>query len=155
MNIFIDYYHQILTFFFKSGVCHLSGDGRGERWVPHSFFLYNLIRNSCEKTHQKQDELKVRTILQIFSSISTLYISAVSPTFVVLEPNLQDMLTTVQGACTLHFVCFFFFFATILGPDYYYYYSQTGLKKECEHVYLLCFRTLVNFLTEISVLHPG
>jgi len=109
MNIFIDYYHQILTFFFKSGVCHLSGDGRGERWVPHSFFLYNLIRNSCKKTHQKQDELKVRTILQIFSSISTLYISAVSPTFVVLEPNLQDMLTTVQGACTLHFVCFFFF----------------------------------------------
>ena len=27
------------NFFFKSGVCHLSGDGRGERWVPHSFFI--------------------------------------------------------------------------------------------------------------------
>ena len=25
-------------FFFKNGVCHLSGDGRGERWVPHPFF---------------------------------------------------------------------------------------------------------------------
>ena len=37
---FIDYYDQILTvFFFKNGVCHLSGDGRGERWVPHPFFL--------------------------------------------------------------------------------------------------------------------
>lgn len=62
MNIctgLIDYYDQILTgFLFKRAVCHLSGDGRGERWVPHSFFLYNLIRNSCKKTHQKQDELK-------------------------------------------------------------------------------------------------
>ena len=43
-------------------------------------------------------------------------------------------------------------------------YSQTGLgfsarsnglKKEREHAYLLCFRTSVNFLTEIGVLHPG
>ena len=36
---FIDYYDQILTVFFKSGVCHLLGDGRGQRWVPHPFFF--------------------------------------------------------------------------------------------------------------------
>ena len=30
-----------------------------------------------------------------------------------------------------------------------------GLKKEREHAYLLCFRTSVNFLTEIGVLGPG
>ena len=32
---------------------------------------------------------------------------------------------------------------------------QPGLKKEREHAYLSCFRTSVNFLTEISVLRPG
>ena len=32
---------------------------------------------------------------------------------------------------------------------------QSGLKKECEHAYLLCFRTSVNFLTEISVFRRG
>ena len=32
---------------------------------------------------------------------------------------------------------------------------QPGLKKEREHAYLLCFRTSVNFLTEICVLRPG
>ena len=32
---------------------------------------------------------------------------------------------------------------------------QPGLKKAREHAYLLCFRTSVNFLTEISVLRPG
>ena len=32
---------------------------------------------------------------------------------------------------------------------------QPGLKKEREHAYLLCFRTSVNFLTEIGVLRPG
>ena len=31
-------------------------------------------------------------------------ISAVSPIFVVLQPNLQDMLTITQRTCTLHFV---------------------------------------------------
>ena len=118
MNIFIDYYHQILTFFSRVGsvIFQEMAGVRGGCPILFFFFFYNLISNSSKETHQKQVELKVRTILQI-SSISTPYISAVSPIFVVLEPNLQDMLTTVQGACTLHFVCFFFF-ATILGPDY-------------------------------------
>ena len=44
--------------------------------------------------------------MQIFSSsICALYISAVSPIFVVLQPYLQDMLTIAQRTCTLHFVC--------------------------------------------------
>jgi len=37
-------------FFPRSGVCHLSGDVTGERWVPHTFFS-NLIRTSSEETH--------------------------------------------------------------------------------------------------------
>ena len=32
---------------------------------------------------------------------------------------------------------------------------QPGPKKEREHAHLLCFRTSVNFLTEICVLRPG
>ena len=32
---------------------------------------------------------------------------------------------------------------------------QPGPKKEREHAYWLCFRTSVNFLTEICVLRPG
>ena len=69
-----------------------------------SFFL-NLIRTSSKETHPKQDELKVRKIMWIFSSsICALYISAVSPIFVVLQPNLQDMLTIAQRTCTLNFV---------------------------------------------------
>ena len=44
-------------------------------------------------------------ITQIFSSSTcALYTSAVSPIFVVLQPNLQDMLTIAQRTCTLHFV---------------------------------------------------
>ena len=108
MNIFIDYYHQILTFFSRVGSVIFQEMAGVRGGCPILFFFYNLIRNSSKETHRKQVELKVRTILQIFSSISTPYISAVSPIFVVLEPNLQDMLTTVQGACTLHFVWFFF-----------------------------------------------
>ena len=43
--------------------------------------------------------------MQIFSaSICALYISAVSPIFVVLQPNLQDMLTIAQRTCTLNFL---------------------------------------------------
>ena len=43
--------------------------------------------------------------MQIFSSsICALYISAVSPIFVVLQPNLQDMLTIAQRTCALNFV---------------------------------------------------
>ena len=71
-------------FFIESGVCHLSGDGRGERWAPHSFFfLFFLIRTSSKSTHLKQDELKVRKIMRIsYFSICALYISAVLPIFV-------------------------------------------------------------------------
>ena len=43
--------------------------------------------------------------MQIFSSsICALYTSAVSPILVVLQPNLQDMLTIAQRTCTLHCV---------------------------------------------------
>ena len=79
MNIctgLIDYYDQILTgFLFKRAVCHLSGDGRGERWVPHSFFVWLYLIRTSKETHLNQDELKVRKIImQIFpSSICALY----------------------------------------------------------------------------------
>ena len=44
-------------------------------------------------------------IMQIFSSSTcALDTSAVSPIFVVLQPNLQDMLTIAQRTCTLNFV---------------------------------------------------
>ena len=33
--------------------------------------------------------------------------------------------------------------------------SQPGPRKELEHAHWLCFRTSVNFLTEICVLRPG
>ena len=47
----------------------------------------------------------VRKVMQIFSSsICAVYITAESPIFVVLKPNLQDMLTIAQRTCTLHFV---------------------------------------------------
>ena len=47
----------------------------------------------------------VRKILLIFfSSICAVYITAESPIFVVLQSNLQDMLTIAQRTCTLHFV---------------------------------------------------
>ena len=36
-----------------------------------------------------------------------------------------------------------------------YHFFSPGCKKEREHAYLLCFRTSVNFLTEIGVLRPG
>ena len=50
--------------------------------------------------------------MRIFSfSICALYISAVSLIFVVLQPNLQDMLTIAQRTCTLNFV---FWSASIL-----------------------------------------
>ena len=39
-----------------------------------------------------------------FFSICALYISAVLPIFVVLQPNLQDMLTIAQRTCTINFV---------------------------------------------------
>ena len=43
--------------------------------------------------------------MQIFpSSTCALYTSAVSPIYVVLQPNLQDMLTIAQRTCTLNFV---------------------------------------------------
>ena len=46
-----------------------------------------------------------KEIMQIFSSsICALCISAISPIFVVLQPNLQDMLAIVQKTCALHFV---------------------------------------------------
>ena len=92
-------------FFFKGAVCHLSGDGRGERWVPHSFFFY-LLRTSSKEAHWNQDELKVRKIMRIFtSSICAIYIGAASPIFTVLQQNQQDMSTIPQGTCALHFVC--------------------------------------------------
>ena len=70
-----------------------------------SFNLFNLIRTSSKSTHLKQDELKVRNIMRIsFFSICALYISAVLPTFVVLQPNLQDMLRIAQRTCRLNFV---------------------------------------------------
>ena len=84
MNIFIafiDNYDQILTaFFFKNGLCHISGHGRGERWAPHPFFFSS------------------------FFLICALYIYAVLPIFVFFEPNLEDMLKITQRTCTLNFV---------------------------------------------------
>ena len=55
------------------------------------YFMSNLSGKLCKSS-------------PLASSICALYISAVSPIFVVLQPNLQDMLTIAQRTCTLNFV---------------------------------------------------
>ena len=56
------------------------------------FYLHVKSVSSCQ-------------IMMIFSSSTcALYTSAVSPIFVVLQPNLQDMLTIAQRTCKLNFV---------------------------------------------------
>ena len=111
MNIFIDfidYYDQILTVFFFSRMGSvIFQEMAGVRGGCPILFFFNLIRTSSKETHLKQDEPKVRKIMRIFSSsICALYISAASPAFVVLQPNLQEMLTIAQKTCSLQFVLF-------------------------------------------------
>ena len=73
----------------------------------HPILFCNLIRTSSKSTHLKQDELKVRKIMQIsFFSICVFYISAVLLIFVFFQPNLRDMLAIAQSASLLLLDCF-------------------------------------------------
>lgn len=101
---FIYYYSQILIVLFLEVGSVISGDGRGERWVPHTFFFLSrqcLFRGNSSEANETME----RKIMQIcFSSVTAPFVSAVCPVIAVLQPNFDDMLTIAQGTCTLHFV---------------------------------------------------
>ena len=84
MNIFIDfidYYDQIITvFFFKNGVCHLSGDGRGERYflkkkfskILLSLFFSQIWRMASQYDEEHFTLVSSKFILYLFTKINKL-----------------------------------------------------------------------------------
>ena len=83
----------------------------------HSKVKLALVCKKCELTANKYFQLIETNFIRFvitsdFFMCVELAKNAVSPVFVVLQPNLQDMLAIAQITCTLHFVFFICFTLT-------------------------------------------
>ena len=107
MSIFIVFlnilYDQILIFLYIEVGSVISQEMAGVRGGYPTLFSY-LIRRFFQGNSFEANEMKERKILWIcYSSLCALYVSALCPVIVILQPNLQGNLTIAQGLYCKYF----------------------------------------------------
>ena len=90
-------YHSFICVELAKNAVWIPSQGDKHYWLERNIIF--TVLSSCQLVRSCQ-------ITQIFSSLTCApYTSAIfAPIFVVLQPNLQEMLTIAQRTCTLHFV---------------------------------------------------
>ena len=101
----IDYYDQVLIVLFLVVGSVISQEMAGvSGGCPTPFFFF-LVSISSKETHLRLTRGSKRKLCRSGSLQSVPgYVSVVCPIIVLLQPKLQDMLTTAQGTCILHSV---------------------------------------------------